>query len=118
MLDISFYTANGETSYHVEVAENFLEWLARSEFAKIGEEKPVKIAIDGEKETLPLVKLGKNNRKKLIEFFNDSIINETKEILNQLGESLMKNEKIYRLQKLIELLDCIKNEKYQYLQRI
>lgn len=118
MLDISFYTNNGQSSYHVEVAENFLEWLARSEFAKIGEEKPRKIWLDGDKESLPLVKLGKVNRKKLIEFFNDCIVNETKEILNQLGESLIKEERIYRLKKLIELLDCIKDEKYQYLQRI
>jgi hypothetical protein len=27
MLDISFYTANNQPSHHVEVAENFLEWL-------------------------------------------------------------------------------------------
>jgi hypothetical protein len=43
MLDISFYTNNGQSSYHVEVAGNLLEWLARSDFAKIGEEKPRKI---------------------------------------------------------------------------
>lgn len=92
--------------------------MARSEFAKIGEEKPIKILLDGEKETLPLVKLGKANRKKLIEFFNDSIVNETKEILNQLGEFLIQDERLYRLKKLIELLDCIKDENYQYLQRI
>jgi hypothetical protein len=45
MLDISFYTANSQASHHVEVAENFLEWLARSNFAKIGEDKPTKILI-------------------------------------------------------------------------
>ncbi|MGL5059691.1 MAG: hypothetical protein ACRC62_06885 [Microcoleus sp.] len=118
MLDISFYTANNQPSHHVAVAENFLEWLARSDFSKIGEDKPTKVWIDEEKETLPLVKLGKVNRQKLIKFFNEAIVSETKAILDQLVNSSVKEERIYRLKKLIELLDYIKDEKYQYLQRL
>jgi hypothetical protein len=101
MLDISFYTVNSQASHHVEVAENFLEWLARSNFAKIGEDKPTKILIDEEKETLILVKLGKVNRQKFIDFFNEAIVNETKVILEMLANSSVKEERIYRIKKLI-----------------
>ncbi|MCU0541705.1 MAG: hypothetical protein MUE44_05875 [Oscillatoriaceae cyanobacterium Prado104] len=118
MLDISFYTANDRPSHHVEVAENFLEWLARSNFSKIGEDKHANIWIDGEKATLPLVKLGKINRQNFIDFFNEAIVSETKVILEMLANSSVKEERIYRIKKLIELLDCMKDEKYQYLQRI
>jgi hypothetical protein len=118
MLDISFYTANSQPSHHVEVAENFLEWLARSNFAKIGEDKLAKLWIDGEKATLPLVKLGKVNRQSFIAFFNEAIVSETKVILEMLANSSVQEERIYRLKKLIELLDCMKDESYQYLQRI
>jgi hypothetical protein len=118
MLDISFYTAKREPAYHVEVAENFLEWLAKSEFAQIGQDKSTKVLIDGEEIIQPLVKLGKKNRKKMMQFFSNAIVSETKGILNKLEKLRMQNEETYRLKKLIELLDCIKNENYLYLQRI
>lgn len=118
MLDISFYTAKREPVHHVEVSENFLEWLAKSEFAKIGQDKSTKIVVDGKKIIQPLVKLGKNNRQEMMNFFSNAIVSETKAILNKIEKLRMQNEETYRLKKLIELLDCIKNENYQYLQRI
>jgi hypothetical protein len=118
MLDISFYTAECQPIHHVEVAEKFLEWLAHSEFAKIGKEQVITVLIDGEEIDLPLVKLGKGNRHKFMAFFSSAIVDETKILLNQIGDYFAKPEQAYRLRKLIEILDCLKDEKYQYLQRI
>lgn len=118
MLDIGFYTAEGKPIHHVEVAENFLEWLAHSEFSKIGKEQIITVLLDDEKIDLPLVKLGKGNRHKFIAFFSSAVVDETKILLNQIGDYLAKPERAYRLRKLIEILDCIKDENYQYLQRI
>jgi hypothetical protein len=36
MLDISFYANDGKQPYSVEVTDNFYEWLAKSDFSKIG----------------------------------------------------------------------------------
>ena len=118
MLDISFYATEGQSIHHVEVAENFLEWLARSDFAKIGEDKVITVSIDGEEIDLSLVKLGKRTRYKLIAFFNSAIVDETKILLERVREYLAQPERAYRLRKLIEILDCLKDENYQYLRRI
>jgi len=121
MLDISFYTKNGEPPYSVEVTENFYKWLAKSDFSQIGKSVPRKIKVEGEEEKLPLVELGKGNRKKLIIFFREAIIGETKAVFTQLGDSPSKKEYqegTYRLRMLLELLECLENEKYEYLQRV
>jgi hypothetical protein len=36
MFDISFYSANGEPSDSVRITANTYEWLAKSDFSKIG----------------------------------------------------------------------------------
>jgi hypothetical protein len=118
MLDLSFYPAEGQPIHHVEVAENFLEWLARSEFSKIGKDRVTTLSIDGEEIDLSLVKLGKRTRYKFISFLSSAIVDETKIILSQIGDYFSQPERVYRLRKLIELLDCLKDETYQYLQRI
>ncbi|HAG80131.1 MAG TPA: hypothetical protein DCL61_02945 [Cyanobacteria bacterium UBA12227] len=104
MLDIGFYTTEGKPIHHVEAAENFLEGLARSEFAKIGKEQMITVLIDDEKIDLPLVKLGNVNRHKFIAFFTSAIVDETKILLNQIRDYLAKPERVYRLRKLIEIL--------------
>jgi hypothetical protein len=118
MLDLSFYTTEGQPIHRVEVAENFLEWLARSEFARIGTEQVTTFSIDGEEIDLPLVKLSKRNRYKFISFLSSAVVDETKLFLDRMSDYLSKPEQMYRLQKLIEILDCLKDEDYQYLQRI
>ncbi|MCL1475847.1 hypothetical protein [Argonema antarcticum] len=121
MLDISFYTNNGQPPYTVEIAEAFYEWLAKSEFSKIGKTRKTKIKIEGEEENLELVKLGKDNRKKLRNFLLEAISEESDSVLSQLGDSPSKPEHqaaTYRLKKLQELRKCLENAKYQYLQRV
>lgn len=120
MLDIIFYPANAQQLRYVEVSEDFYEWLAKSEFSKIGKSVPRKMLIDGEEEKLPLVKLGKDNRKKLRDFFLEAISQETDALLTKLGESPSKKEyqdATYCLRMLQELRKCVENQNYQYLQR-
>jgi hypothetical protein len=120
MFDIIFYTANDHPPHDVEVSKDIYEWLAKSEFSKIGKSVPRKIEIDGEEEKLYVVHLSKGNRKKLRTFFVEEIIQETDAMLTKLGDSPSKQEYqegTYRLKKLLELLKCIENPNYQYLQR-
>ncbi|MFE1746497.1 hypothetical protein [Coleofasciculus sp. H7-2] len=120
MLDISFYPKNGHSPYTVEVSEEIYKWLTKSEFSKIGKSRKTKIKIDEEEESLPLVKLGKENRRKLRAFFLEVISQESDTLLNQLGDSPSKQEyqnATSRLRKLQELRKCTENENYQYLQR-
>lgn len=121
MLDYIFYPSKNQTPYYVEVSEDIYEWLAKSEFSKIGKSIPIKMLTDGEEEKLSLVKLGKDNRRKLRAFFLEAISEESDAVLHQLGDSPSKNEVLavtYRLKKLQELRKCVENENYQYLQRV
>ena len=118
MLDISFYNKNKNPSYHVEVAENFLEWLAASEFSRIGQEESLAMLIDGEMILQSVVELNRDRRQKFINFFNTLIVAETKKLLDKIDNFTDKHEEMYRVKKLIELLDCVKNENYEYLRRV
>jgi hypothetical protein len=121
MLEFIFYPSNNQPPYYVELSDDIYEWLAKSEFSKIGKSVPKNILIDGEEEKLPLVKLGKDNRRKLRAFLLEAISTESDAVLIQLGESPSKQEYqecTYRLRVLQELRKCVENENYQYLQRV
>lgn len=118
MLDIEFFSRDKQPMCRVEVADTFLLWLARTDFARIGEEAATDLSINGEELTLPLVQLAPSTRKTFVEFFTESVVSHSKQILLQLEQDSLQSELVYRLKKLIELLDCLKNEDYQYLQRV
>ncbi len=118
MLDIEFFNSDKQPMCRVEVADTFLLWLARTDFARIGEETATDLLINGESCTLLLVPLAPLTRKTFIEFFTESVVIHTKQILLQLEQDQPQAELVYRLKKLIELLDCFKNEDYLYLQRV
>jgi hypothetical protein len=122
MLDIIFYGLKTDLPPHyVEMSEDFYEWLAKSEFSKIGKSVTKNISIDGEDEKLPLVELDRGIRHQFRKFFRDAIISESDNVLTKLGDSSLKEEyraATYRLRKLLDLLKCVENENYQYLQRI
>ncbi|MEG3895508.1 MULTISPECIES: hypothetical protein [unclassified Microcoleus] len=122
MLDIIFYAFQTELSPHyVEMSEDVYEWLAKSEFSKIGKSVPRNILIDEEDEKLPVVELYRDIRQKLRNFFRDAIICESDTVLTKLGDSPLKEEyqaATYRLRKLLDLLKCVENEDYKYLQRV
>ena len=120
MLDIIFYPKNGEPAHYIEVSEDFYEWLAKSQFSKIGKSVSRKVVIDDEEDTIPLVKLGKENRKKLRNFFLEAITEESDAVITKLGDSPSKQEYLdctYRLKMLQELRKSLENPKYEYLQR-
>ena len=120
MLSISFYSSNGQTNHSIRVIDDFYEWLARSEFSKLGRSQQTQLEIEGETAELPLVPLVTETRSRLIEFFSERIFSETRSMLGDLDRSTPQSEltiKTYRLKKLLELLDCLKSETYQYLQR-
>jgi len=121
MLEIVFYPGNGQEPCSIDIASDVLRWLAESDFVEIGADHPTKIHIDGEEAEIPLVKLGQGNRKRLRDFFREAISYESDNVLHQLGDSPSKKEVqavTYKLKKLLELLKCVENENYQYLQRV
>jgi hypothetical protein len=122
MLYLIFYAFKTELPPHyIEMSEDVYEWLAKSEFSKIGKSIPRNILIDEEEEKLPVVELDRDIRQKFSNFFRDAIICESDTVLTNLGDSPLKEEyqsATYRLRKLLDLLKCVENEDYQYLQRV
>ena len=122
MLDFIFYAFKTELSPHyVEMSEEVYEWLAKSEVSKIGKSVPRNILIDEEEEELPLVELNQEIRHQFKKIFSEAIISESDVVLTKLGDYPSKEEYqsgTYRLRKMLELLKCVENENYQYLQRI
>jgi len=122
MFDISFYSANGEPSDSVRITAATYEWLAKSAFSKIGGESiETQIYLDEENVILPLVELNQDIRQQFKKIFSEAIISESDAVLTKLGDYPSKEEYqsgTYRLRKMLELLKCVENENYQYLQRI
>jgi len=122
VLDITFYGINGQPPCTVELSESFYYWLAKSDFAKIGKSRDRKLTIDEQDDILDVVQIKSDNgnRKKFMTFFSQAILHEGKLLLDKLIESPSTKayqENVYRLNKLYELLHCLKNKHYQYLQR-
>jgi hypothetical protein len=93
MLDISFYSTNGSESETVDVAENLYEWLAKSDFSKIGGESiDIQVNLDEENVILPLVELNQEIRQQFKKFFSEAIISESDAVLTKLGDSPSKEE--------------------------
>ncbi|MEG4529173.1 hypothetical protein [Microcoleus sp. D2_18a_D3] len=122
MFDISFYSANGEPSDSVRITAATYEWLAKSAFSKIGGASvETEIYLDEENVILPLVELNQDIRQQFKKIFSEAIISESDAVLTKLGDYPSKEEYqsgTYRLRKMLELLKCVENETYQYLQRI
>jgi hypothetical protein len=120
MLSLHFYSTNGHPPHSIRVAEDFYEWLAKSGFSTVGKSYETEIEIEGERLCLPLVKLEVPIRRQLVDFFSETIFSETKAVLAELDRSATQVDlvpKTYRLKKLLELLDCLKVESYDYFQR-
>ena len=117
-MDIEFFSRDKQPLCRVEVADTFLLWLARTDFARIGEEAATELSINGKQLTLPLVRLAPSTRKTFVDFFTQSVVTHSKQVLLQLEQDSLQLDLVYRLKKLLELLDCLQNEDYQYLQRV
>ena len=120
MLDIAFYSQDREEAESIEVSNDFYEWLARSEFARIGKSEIKEMKVDGEPVEVPVIALEGINRRHLSDFFRNAIVEESDAMLEQLSSSLSKEEYqevTHRLFLLQQLRKQIENEQYKYLQR-
>lgn len=124
-LDITFYGKNGEIEpLTIDFNEEFYEKLIQSGFPEIGISHKTELKIDGEKTEIEVVDLEKGkitNRDRFIDFFKEEIIEESKNMLDSLGDSPSKEEyktHTYPLKKFQEILLSLENTKYIYLQRI
>ncbi|MGK7924006.1 MAG: hypothetical protein AB4290_01915 [Spirulina sp.] len=123
-LDIAFYTQNGEPSVTVELSEEFWLRLIESDFVEIGHSHKTKIELDGEEREIEAVDLNKGkitNRQRLIDFFKEEIVEESKNLMAKLGEAPSKDEYLqqsYSLKKFHEIAEILENTEYAYLQRV
>ncbi len=70
MLDIVFFSHNKEETEIIEVSTEFHEWLARSEFSRIGNSEAEEMKIDAEVVIVPVIDLEGSCRRKLSVFFS------------------------------------------------
>lgn len=120
MLDITFSSQDKEEAEVMEVSEEFYQWLARSEFSRIGKSEVKEMKVDGEPVEVSIIQLEGMNRRKLSDFFRDAIVQETDEMQDKLGSSPSKEEyqeSTYRLLMLQKLRKQIENEQYKHFQR-
>jgi hypothetical protein len=123
MLDLTFYPKNSQDNlepYSVDVPEDLYEFLARSEFSKIGQSVFTNIEVNNEEQNLLLVELTTENREKMRIFFLEKIAIESEDLVKKLGDSPSKQEYqqlANRLEVLQELRKCIENQHFSYLQR-
>ncbi len=121
MLDFIFYPQVGQVPVYVEVSESLYEWLAHSDFARVGQSKIRSLSLDGEALELSVVDLEQETRQGLATFLRDQIIKESDRVLGELDEVRSKSEvqeMTYRLRKFQELRKCVENPVYSYLQRV
>jgi hypothetical protein len=136
MLNIQFHSKDGQKNACLDLTTNLYQQLGRSDFSKIGgASKLTKLTIEGEKTELLLIKLTKANRKQFRTFLLNAIATESAAMLKtlaskeqQLGgdtynamqgiEIMDYTEASFNLATLLELLSCIENETFYYIERI
>lgn len=120
-LDITFYGKNGEHPVAVDCTQEFYERLAKSDLAEIGKSTKIKQKIEEEEVEIEAIELdaGKiTNRQRLIDFFKEEIVEESRNMLKKLGDTPSKDEyekHTYPLKILQEILENLENKKYCYL---
>ncbi|WP_342596775.1 hypothetical protein VKI21_12735 [Cyanobacterium aponinum UTEX 3222] len=124
-LDITFYGKNGEVKPStIELSEDFYKKLIESGFSEIGTSAKIKIKIDDEETEINAIDLEKGkitNRHRFIDFFKEEIIEQSKNMLDSLGDSPSKEEYqtySYPLRKFQEILSYLENNKYHFLERV
>ncbi len=122
-LDIAFYKENTvpESEVAIDLFEEFYEKLAKSDFTEIGKNLRKKIKSDDEEVEIEVIDLDKGtitNRQRLIDFLKAKIIEESRTMLEKLGDSPSKeeyNQHSGDLRKLHEILKHLENPQYHYL---
>ena len=120
MLSIRFFSDSNHPPHSIRIVDQFYEWLAHSDFSKVGSTDEIEIEIEEEIVSLPLVRLDDTIREGFINVLSDTFFQETRQMLGALEQAHsteLLSDQTYRLKKLLEMLDCFKNPAYQYLQR-
>lgn len=121
MLDISFYSKDGQDVEAIEVTEDVYKRLAESGFSKISKSVKRNFNIDNDKVQIEVVRLSKGNRQKLKTLFLEEIAEESDRILSALGLSPSKLEiqdMTFRLSRLQELRKCVSDDRYEFIERV
>ncbi|NEO88307.1 MAG: hypothetical protein F6J87_29225 [Spirulina sp. SIO3F2] len=124
MLDITFYGDVATEPRIIEFSTPFFERLAESDFAEIGASQEMMLSVEGDDYPLRVMPLEKgliSNRQRLREFFKEWITQESAVMLGRLGDAPTKGEFLaasYGLRKLHEILDCVEDRSYLYLERV
>jgi len=116
-LSVDFYTVEQEMNEAIKFNPNFQQWLCQSALFQIGKEESYTMHINDQAVEKPVVSLDDSVRSKMIGFLHETIVEETKELLFQIEDLAIHDELTYRIGKLIEILECVKNDQYYYLQR-
>jgi len=122
-LDIALYKENTapESEATIELSEDLYKNLAESDFAEIGKKLKKTIKSDDEEVEIEVIDLDKGtitNRQRLIDFLKAKIIEESRIMLEKLGDYPSKeeyNQHSSDLRKLHEILKYLENPQYQYL---
>ncbi|HCQ21635.1 MAG: hypothetical protein AN483_12600 [Aphanizomenon flos-aquae MDT14a] len=126
MLNIKFYSKNGESPITIQLSREFYKRLAESDFSEIGISHKKQINIEEEPEEIEVIDLDKGkitNRKRLMDFFKEEIVEESGIMLEKLGEGdplpskAEYKEQTYSLRKFQEILKLLENTQYSYLQK-
>lgn len=124
MLDITFYGTPDTEPREIECSANFYERLAQSDFAEIGASQPITLLVEAEHYTLQLVSLDKgivSSRQRFRELLKEMITRESAAMLARLGDAPSKEDyqaASYDLRKLHEILQCVGDRQYLYLERV
>lgn len=127
MLDIKLYSKNGESPITIELSDDFYKRLAQSDFSEIGTSHKQQINIEGELDEIDVIDLDKGkitNRKRLMDFFKEAIVEESRVMLEKLGDGNIVpskeeyKEQTYPLRKFQEILKYLENTQYSYLQKV
>jgi hypothetical protein len=122
MLDITFYSKNGEAPATIEFSEQFYEKLIKYDFSEIGKPHKIQIEIDEEKTEIDAIDLDKGtitNRQRLIDLLKEVMFQESLNMIEKLGDSPSTEEyksQTYTLKIFKEILQCLKNPQYSYLE--
>lgn len=123
MLDVSFYSMSGKPPITIDVSEQLYEWLLHTDFTEIGVARPHRIWLDDEEVELNVVELDKGripNRQRFREFLVEVIVQETDNMLKNLGDAPSQEEyqeATYKLKILQQFRRCLEDHSYHLLQR-
>ena len=128
-MEILFYTKDGN-NLAIDVSDIFYNWLALSEFSKIQTSHSFTLKVDEEEVSIQAVELTEQNRNSYISFFQKCILSESYDLVIKMESSskpgLLKASSFegslenlqYRIKKFYELLRCVEDRVWVYMEYV